>query len=62
MMKYIFSGVSWIPPTSKMELFVSLVNSFQVLTNTLKNSILEVVGPRYATYFIKLQVAGQQID
>ena len=36
-------GVSRTPETSKMELFVTLVNSFQPLTDATKNSILAVV-------------------
>ena len=39
-MKYIFSGISRIPAPSKVELFVSLVNNFQLWTNVLKNYIL----------------------
>ena len=43
-MKYIFSDVSTIFETSKIELSVSVVNCFQLLNNNLKNSILDVVG------------------
>ena len=43
-MTYIFSDVSRTPTKSKIELFVSLANDFQLLSNVLKNSILDVVG------------------
>ena len=43
MMRYIFSGISRTPVTSKIELFVLLVNGFQPLTNVLKSSILDIV-------------------
>ena len=44
-----FQWISRSHSTSKMELFVSLVNSFQLFANVLKNSIFEVMwGPRYA--------------
>ena len=38
------SGVSRTPATSKMKLFVTLVNSFQPLTHITKNSMLDVAG------------------
>ena len=44
MMKHIFSRVPRISATPKMELIVSLVNGFQLLTNSLKNSTLDVKG------------------
>ena len=37
-----FQWISRSHSTSKMELFVSLVNSFQLLANISKNSILDV--------------------
>ena len=44
MTKYISSDVSRNLAASKIELFKSLVNGFQMLTNVLKDSILDVVG------------------
>ena len=40
---YVFGGYLGTPPTSEIELFVTLVNDFQPLTNVRKNSILDVV-------------------
>ena len=37
-----FRGVSRTPLTSKIKLFVTLVNGFQPLTNVTKNSMLDV--------------------
>ena len=37
-------GVSRIPATSKMKVFVTLVNGFQQLTNVTNNSMLDVAG------------------
>ena len=37
-------GVSRTDATSKMELFVTLVNSFKSLTNVAKTSVLDVAG------------------
>ena len=42
MMKNIFSGISRIPGTSEIELFLSLVNGFELLINVLKKSIYVV--------------------
>ena len=42
-----------------MELFASLVNDFQPLTDVLKKSVLDVVGVLDTPLnFMKLQVAG----
>ena len=40
----LFRGICRAPATSKMELFVTLLNSFQLLTNVTKNYILDVMG------------------
>ena len=42
-LNYVFIGYLGTPPTSEIELFVTLVNDFQPLTNVRKNSILDVV-------------------
>ena len=42
-----------------MELFVSLVNNFQLLTNVLNNSILDVLGFQNVFDFINLQSPWQ---
>ena len=42
-LNYVFGGYQGSPPTSEIELFVTLVNDFQPLTNVRKNSILDVV-------------------
>ena len=42
-LNYVFRGYLGTPPTSEIELFVTLVNDFQPLTNVRKNSILDVV-------------------
>ena len=51
---YIFTpknrGISRTPAASKMELFVplvTLVNSFQILTNVIKNAILDVTAANF---------------
>ena len=38
------SGASTTPETSNMELFVTLVNGFEPLTNVTKNSMLDAFG------------------
>ena len=45
----LFRGISRAPATSKMELFVTLLDGFHPLTNVTKNPILDVGSPRSAS-------------
>ena len=40
----LFRGICRAPMTSKMELFVTILDGFQSLTNVTKNYILDVMG------------------
>ena len=75
-LNYVFIGYLGTPPTSEIELFVTLVNDFQPLTNVRKNSILDVVwvldlvflelpeilkACEWVHFFVKLMVLGLQL-
>ena len=58
----LFWGISRAPTTSKMELFVTLLNSFQPLTNVTKNSTLDVVGVLDLSLSLYIKILFQNID
>ena len=45
-----------------MELFVTLLNDFQPLTNVTKNSILDVVGVLDPSLLLYMKILFQNID
>ena len=54
-------GISRAPATSKMELFVTLLNGFQVLTNVTNNHILHVAGVLNPSLLLYLKILLQNI-
>ena len=54
--------VPGIPATSKMQLFVALVNGLQPLTNVTKNSILDIVGVLDTPLNAALSVTGSLLS
>ena len=58
----LFRGISRAPTISKMELFVTLLNAFQPLTNVMKNPILDVMGVLYPSLLLYIKILFQNID
>ena len=58
----LFRGICRAPATSKMELFVTLLNNFQSLTNVTKNSILDVMGVLDPSVLVRIKKLFQNID
>ena len=55
----LFRGICRAPATSKMELFVSLLNNFQSLTNVTKNYILDVMGVLDPSLLLHIKILFQ---
>ena len=55
-------GICRAPATSKMELFVTLLNNFQSLTNVTKNSILDAMGVLDPSVLVRIKILFQNID
>ena len=58
----LFRGICKAPTTSKMELFVTLLNGFQSLTNVTKSYILDVVGVLDPSLLLRIKILFQNID
>ena len=58
----LFRGICRAPMTSKMELFVTLLDDFQSLTNVTKNYILDVMGVLDPSPLLRIQALFQNID
>ena len=58
----LFRGICRAPATSKMELFVTLLNDFQSLTNVTKNYILDVMGVLDPSLLLRIKILFQNID
>ena len=58
----LFRGICTAPTTSKMELFVTLLNDFQSLTNVTKNYILDVMGVLDPSLLLRIKILFQNID
>ena len=58
----LFRGICRAPATSKMELFVNLLNNFQSLTNVTKNYILDVMGVLDPSLLLHIKILFQNID
>ena len=58
----LFRGMSRAPATSKMEIFVTLLIGFQLLTNVTKNPILVVVGVLDPSLLLYIKILFQNID
>ena len=52
-------GICRAPATSKMELFVTLFNNFQSLTNVTKNSILDVMGVLDPSVLVRIKYCSK---
>ena len=57
-----FWGICRAPTTSNMELFMTLLNGFQSLTNVTKNYILDVMGVLDPSPLLRIQALFQNID
>ena len=55
-------GTCRSPATSKMKLFVTLLNGFQSLTNVTKNYILDVMGVLDPSLLLRIKILFQNID
>ena len=58
----LFRGISRVAAISKMELFVTLLNGFQPLTNVTKNPILDVMGVLDPSLLLYIKILFQNID
>ena len=58
----LFRGITRASAISKMELFVTLLNGLQALTNVTKNSILDVVGVVGPSLLLYKTILFQNID
>ena len=57
-----FRGICTPSTTSKMELFVTLLNGFQSLTNVTKNYILNVMVVLHPSLLLRIKTLFQNID
>ena len=58
----LFRGIFRAAATSKMKLFVTLLKSFQPLTNFIKNPILDVVGDLDLSLLLYIKILFQNFD
>ena len=58
----LFRGICRASATSKIELFVTLLNDFQSLTNVTKNYILDVMGVLDPSLLLCIKMLFQNID
>ena len=58
----LFRGICRAPTISKMDLFMTLLNGFQPLTNVTKNYILDVMGVLDLSLLLRIQALFQNID
>ena len=58
----LFRGISRAPATSKTNLFVTLLNGFQPLTNVIKNPILDVAVALDPSLLLYIKILFQKID
>ena len=58
----LFRGICRAQETSKIELFVTLFNGFQSLTNVTKNYILDVMGVLDPSLLLRIKILFQNID
>ena len=58
----LFRGICRAQATSKIELFVTLFNGFQSLTNVTKNYILDVMGVLDPSLLLRIKMLFQNID
>ena len=58
----LFRGICRAHATSKIELFATLVNSFQSLTNVTKNYILDFMGVLDPFLLLHIKILFQNID
>ena len=58
----LFRGICRAPSTSKIELFATLLNSFQSLTNVTRNQILDVMRALDPSLLLCIKILFQIID
>ena len=58
----LFRGICRAPVTSKIELFATLLNGFESLTNVINKYILDVMGVLDPSLLLRIKILLQNID